>query len=329
MRLGARTAPLLVVALCLSFIARHGPGAQAGERSSRAADHTRPVIRMLSPRRLRAARFVTVRVGDARSGVADGTLAVNGTPVDVGDLAAHGRVRFRARLGWEPRRRYHIRMTATDRAGNVRRFARTIRPRSFGIVTIGIRNIPGAKAKADATHAAGGCGYVHLRPRHMRVGEAPLAVGDSVMLGAAWRLTHAGFETDTRCGRQPRAGIDVLRRRRHNGTLPEIVVMALGTNTATRYRDIAAMLRALGPRRKLFLVTQMRRWRAVGGAAMRRAARRHPRRVALIPWSAVARRHEGWLWGDGTHLRPRGLPGYTRLLHEAVWSGLRGRYVRR
>jgi hypothetical protein len=218
-------------------------------------------------------------------------------------------------------------MAATDRAGNVRKFERAIRPRNFGIVALAIRNL--TRARSNASHAAGGCGYVHLRPRHIRAGSAPLALGDSVMLGAAWRLTRAGFESDTLCGRNPRGGLETLRRRRRRGTLPGIVVVALGTNIHMTSRDIAAMLRVLGPGRKLMLVTQTRSWRPVSGAPMRRAARRHPRRVALIEWSRLARRHPRWLWGDGTHLRPTGLPGYTRLLHRAVWSTLRGQYVRR
>jgi hypothetical protein len=149
------------------------------------------------------------------------------------------------------------------------------------------------------------------------------------MLGAAWRLTHVGFETDTQCGRSPSAGLDVLRRRRRKGTLPEIVIVALGSNAPMSSRDIALMLRVLGPRRKLMLVTQMRHWRPVSTRPMRRAARRHRARVTLIDWSRLARRHPAWLWGDGTHLRPRGLPGYRTLIHDAAWEKLRGRYIRR
>jgi hypothetical protein len=271
---------------------------------------------MLTPARIAPHRFVAIQVTGAESA----TLHVNGTRIDAGDVASRGRVRFRALAGWEPRKRYRIRMIATDGAGNVRRFERTIRARNFGIHTTAVR---------DLTRPGRTCGYVHLRPAYFRPGTAPLALGDSVMLGAAWRLTHAGFESDTLCGRSPRAGLDVLRRRRHRGTLPRIVVVALGSNAPMTSRDIGATLRVLGPRRKLMLVTSMRHWRPVSSGPMRRAARKHPRRVALIDWSRLARRHPGWLWGDGTHLRPSGLPGYTRLIHRSVWPQLRGRYVHR
>jgi hypothetical protein len=292
-----------------------------------ADDGTPPVVRMATPTRVSPARFVDLRVTDAGSGVRSGALSVNGRRVDAGDLPERGRILFRARAGWEPGRLYSIRMTATDRAGNVRNFSRAIRARKFGIVALAVRNL--TRAKAPNARAARGCGYVHLRPRHFPLGSAPLAVGDSVMLGAAWRLTRAGFETDTRCGRSPSAGLAVLQRRRHRGTLPDVVVVALGTNAPLTSREIAAMLRVLGPRRKLMLVTPLRSWREVNGGPLRRAARRHPSRVTLIDWSTLGARHPQWLWGDGTHLRPAGLPGYTRLVQRAAWSKLRGRYVRR
>src|SRR4051812_19088440 len=39
----------------------------------------------------------------------------------------------------------------------------------------------------------------HLQARHLHAhGRAPLAIGDSVMLGAADRLAAAGFEVDAR-----------------------------------------------------------------------------------------------------------------------------------
>jgi hypothetical protein len=307
---------------CMALVLLAAPSLSWG---GSAVDEKPPVIRMSTPTRVGPARFVVLRVADPGSGVGAATLTVNGTRVDVGDLAGRGRVRFRARAGWEPGRLYRIRMSATDRAGNVRTFTRAIRARNFGIAALAIRDL--TRARAASAHAAGGCGYVHLRPRHFPLGSAPLALGDSVMLGAAWRLTRAGFETDTLCGRSPRAGLEVLRRRRRKGTLPEIVVVALGSNAAMTSRDIGAMLRVLGPRRKLMLVTQMRHWRAVGGGPMRRASRRHPARVALIDWSRLGGRNPQWLWGDGTHLRPAGLPGYTRLIHGAVWSKLRGEYV--
>lgn len=179
-----------------------------------------------------------------------------------------------------------------------------------------------------AQPAEAGCGHVERRPAGGVPGSAPLAVGDSVMLGAAWKLARQGFEVNAGCGRSPAGGLYVLRNRRRAGTLPEIVVVALGTNVFMTSRDIARMLRVLGPRRTLMLVTPFRSWRPVGGAAVRRAARRRPGRVTLVDWSSRARYNHQWLWHDGTHLRDSGERAYARLLHDAAWSRQRGRFVR-
>lgn len=182
-----------------------------------------------------------------------------------------------------------------------------------------------------AETAAAQCGFAHVKPAGGgRVGAAPLALGDSVMLGAARQLARAGFEVDARCARNPADGVDVLRERRRSGTLPEIVVMALGTNRPVVSRDIRAALRTLGRRRTLMLVTPMRSGREFQAGAMRRAARRWPGRVTLIGWSTHASRNRHWLAGDGTHLRAgRGVAAYVRILQRAAWSRQRGRFGRR
>jgi hypothetical protein len=274
---------------------------------------TPPEVRMVTPTRLGAGRFVVLRV----TGAARTEVRVNG--VVAGRRPAGGRIRVRPRFGWEPGRLYRLRVVATAEAGETRELSRSVRARNFGIRKLATR---------DLRHPRPGrCGYVHLRPRRFRLGRAPLAVGDSVMLGAAWRLTRAGFESDTMCARSPLGGSEVLRKRRRRGTLPPVVVVGLGTNAPVTRADVGAMLRVLGPRRRLLLVTPVRHGRGMGVATLLRAARRHPARVGVIRWDAVARRHPGWVLGDGTHLRPAGLPGYTRMLHRAVWPGLRGEYV--
>jgi hypothetical protein len=179
---------------------------------------------------------------------------------------------------------------------------------------------------AETAHA--GCGYEHRDPAGGRVGVAPLAVGDSVMLRAASRLGRAGFEVDALCARNTRRGIEFLRQRRRRGLLPEIVVWGLGTNASVSARDIRTLLRVLGRRRTLMLVTPFRSGRPFGAAPMRRAARRHPRRVRLIEWARRAARRGDRVAGDGTHLTAAGAAAYTRILKRAAWSRQRGRFGR-
>ena len=176
-------------------------------------------------------------------------------------------------------------------------------------------------APADAT-----CGQAQLAARGAPAGVAPLAIGDSVMIGAARPLAHRGFEVDAKCGRSPRGGLFVLRRRHRRHTLPESVVMALGTNFFITSRQIGKALRILGPRRTLFLVTPFRSWRAVGNVSIRRMASRRPRRVEVIDWSSPAYGHPEWFQGDGTHLLRPGVAAYTRLLKRAVWARQRASF---
>jgi hypothetical protein len=178
---------------------------------------------------------------------------------------------------------------------------------------------------AEAAQAIN-CGYAHRRPTGAHVGTAPLAIGDSVMLGAAAALSHKGFEVDARCARTPQEGLSILRQRRRRRTLPEIVVMALGTNIVISTRDIERMLHAVGRRRTLMLVTPFRSWHPFHTQPMRRIARRHPKRTKLIDWSARASGNRQWFWSDGTHLRPSGVEVYSRMLKRAAWSRLRGRF---
>ncbi len=108
---------------------------------------------------------------------------------------------------------------------------------------------------------------------------APLAVGDSVMLGAFRGLRSAGFEVNARVCRQMGEGVDLLAARERAGTLPDVVVVALGTNWVVtdgghppRAADRSARAGCSG-------------WSRRGRPAARRAPTRHgsARRAAAGP----------------------------------------------
>lgn len=97
-----------------------------------------------------------------------------------------------------------------------------------------------------------------------------------------------------------------------------MVVIGLGTNYPATYGEIRRALRLLGPGRILALVTPWRSYRALDSRPIRRARRRHPRRVRVVDWAAAAAGHSRWFWGDGTHLRPAGARAYARVLRTAI-----------
>jgi hypothetical protein len=163
-----------------------------------------------------------------------------------------------------------------------------------------------------AAAAACGASQQHGPVANDRPGPAPLAVGDSVMLGAVPELRRAGFEVNARGCRQMSEGVELLAGRR--GSLPDRVVVALGYNWTITIEEIRRALIILGPRRVLGMVTPRGEY-ATARAAIHAAGRRWPARVQVLRWAA---RSSGkpWTW-DGLHLTPAGARGFARLLSNA------------
>lgn len=158
----------------------------------------------------------------------------------------------------------------------------------------------------------------HLRPDKA---GAPLAIGDSVMLGAVDELRRAGIEVDARGCRQASDGVALLRRRRR---LPLVVILHLGTNGAIRMSDVARTLRVLGRGRLLVLMTSTGPNGPRSSAVMRSAAQRWPRRTRLVDWARIA---GGRIGGDGIHLGPSQARLMARLLRPFTRVHLRARVL--
>jgi hypothetical protein len=146
--------------------------------------------------------------------------------------------------------------------------------------------------------------------------RAPLAIGDSVLLGAAEETAALGYDVDVRGCRQISEGLDVLRRRARTASLPRVVVIALGSNSSIARADVRAALRILGPDRILGLVTprEIRGTPLDDAATLRAAARSWPRRIALVDWVARTKRQRGLTYSDGIHLTAAGQRALATLL---------------
>ena len=192
-----------------------------------------------------------------------------------------------------------------------------------GIAIAGLLALLGALATATSARAGGfGCGGVRqvVPQRSPFPGPAPLAVGDSVMLGALDELAARGFVANARGCRGLEEAIDLLRGLRRRGRLPRLVVVALGANYALRESQFAQLFRVLGRRRLVGLVTQ----RELGGGAgadadlVRRMARAHSRQAMLLDWVRHSAGRRGWFGGDGLHLTRPGAAAFARLLSRAI-----------
>jgi hypothetical protein len=181
-----------------------------------------------------------------------------------------------------------------------------------------------AVAAVGAAPAQAGCGGVQKRypTRRERLGRwlPPLAVGDSVLLGAMPQVVRDGIQIDTRGCREWNEGLAVLWRRRHVHALPHEVIMFLGADWTVSMHQIRQALRIVGHKRVLVLVTP----REVGGfggsdAAHERAAGRlYPDRVLVLDWVRYTRNHPNWFAPDGLHLGFGGADALARLLRRAL-----------
>jgi len=168
------------------------------------------------------------------------------------------------------------------------------------------------------------CIGIHLQPpkQSRRYDPAPLAIGDSVLLGAAHEVAREGFEVDAREGRFMRNALKVLRHLRRDHRRPPVVVVAIGTNMPATSGEIEQALALLDRQQTLALVTPKRSWSGLPSGALFAAHRRHPHRVRILDWLSFSAGHDAWFYGDGTHLRPSGAQAYAQLLARALrWIG--------
>lgn len=142
-----------------------------------------------------------------------------------------------------------------------------------------------------------------------------LAIGDSVMLGAASALRAAipGIEVDAKVSRQFGDGASIVQQRAADGSLPGTVVVHLGTNGSVSRCD--EMMETLaGHRVVLVTVFVPRSWEASTNAAIEGCAATHG--AAIADWHSVA--SPGILAGDGYHVGSTGARHYADLIASAI-----------
>jgi hypothetical protein len=150
--------------------------------------------------------------------------------------------------------------------------------------------------------------------------DAPLIIGDSVLLGAVKPVARQGYEVDTRGCRSWQEGAAIVRKRKKHGNLPHMVAMFLGADWEVTRNQIAETLYRLGPRRVLVLITP----REVGGRdgkdaqTMRDMAAEHPDRIVLLDWMRHTRNRDSWFAPDGLHLSYGGITGLKKFVRRAL-----------
>ena len=145
---------------------------------------------------------------------------------------------------------------------------------------------------------------------------APFVVGDSVTVPAGDYLGEMGFAVDAVACRTFAQGLEVMSAR----TLPDLVVVALGSNGEVSGEELDYALELVGPFARLVLVLP----KELGGGPdpdgrlMRAFAEAHPDQVTILDWPAYSSGHGDWFQPDGLHLMTPGAQGFAQMIGEAV-----------
>jgi peptidoglycan/LPS O-acetylase OafA/YrhL len=148
-------------------------------------------------------------------------------------------------------------------------------------------------------------------------GGLPLvALGDSVMLGAAEELTALGFAVDAVTSRQMVAFLPDMQVIRDNGTFGPVVVVHLGTNGGFSQATLDQMMALLAGVPRVIVLTGKgdRGWIADNNAKLRALPSNYPA-VTVLDWEVLSASCEGTcFYEDGIHLTQTGQNFYTDLV---------------
>ena len=134
-------------------------------------------------------------------------------------------------------------------------------------------------------------------------GVVPIALGESVMLGALADLQAAGLAVDALKGRQGPDMAALVESLRANNQLGSVIVIQIGTNGTVSDADFARIMAQLPPDRTptvVFLTVRTpRSWIAGNNDIIRALPGRYPN-VRVLDWEAASQSIT--LCSDGTHI---------------------------
>lgn len=146
-----------------------------------------------------------------------------------------------------------------------------------------------------------------------------LVIGDSLSVGARAPLRARGFRVNGKVGRQFSAAPTIIRS--YGSRLPRNVVIELGTNGTISLAKCRSVVRAAGPHRRVFLVTNRvpRSWERANLRTVRACNRSYARaRVRIVDWHAASAGHGSWFVADRVHLTAAGQRALARLIDSKV-----------
>ncbi len=160
----------------------------------------------------------------------------------------------------------------------------------------------------------------------LRYGLPPLAIGDSVMVGAKARLESVGVEVNAEVGRLAHQAIAILKQEfARNGVRDTVVFHAVGTNFLDRAGFEKLVDAAQGVRHLIVLTRQfpprepLLSYERDTNRMLREEAPKYSW-ITLVDWNEITDGRESEVSFDGTHLNGLGRQLYTDYILAAIIS---------
>ena len=147
-----------------------------------------------------------------------------------------------------------------------------------------------------------------------------LAIGDSVMLGAARKLKAKGITVDAEKNRQFNESLQIFGYLKATRELGDNVVIHLGTNNGTTKQTLDRIMKALvDVKLVVFLTTHVptKGWQQETNSLIAALPKQYPN-VKVLYWNAITKDHPEYFAGDKVHLKPAGQDFYVEQIMAAL-----------
>ena len=139
------------------------------------------------------------------------------------------------------------------------------------------------------------------------------AIGDSVMLGAAQRLSEYGISVDAAEDRLFSYAEQIFNFLKSGNELSETIVIHLGTNNGLSQRDLERVMAPLSGVKQVVILNNSapgKDWEAESNAIIAAAPSTYPN-VRVFDWKTVSSGADGIFEDDKIHLTPAGQQFYA------------------
>jgi lysophospholipase L1-like esterase len=156
----------------------------------------------------------------------------------------------------------------------------------------------------------------------------PLAIGDSVMLGAYDALGRAipGVVVDAAVSKQFSGGsagnpsiTSIVQAKAAAGKLGDVVIIHGGTNGRFTSGDLAMVMSSLKTVHRVVLINdhEPRAWAPPNNAVLAGDIHKYSNAV-LVDWNKLGDAHPKWFVSDGIHLTDAGQDAYAAAIKKAI-----------